>query len=75
MGEGPEMDSSVCMTWFYSNLTCILWSCFLFLIETNKAFIYCFIFLGLKAGHKVYNLWATNEKNWVTPSNDAGKIF
>lgn len=56
MGEGPEMGNSVRMTWFYSNLTCVLLSCFLFLIETNKAFIYCFsffvVFLGLKAGHK-----------------------
>lgn len=52
MGEGPEMDSSVCMTWFYSNMTCVLCSLFLFLIETNKAFIYCFICLRLKAGRK-----------------------
>lgn len=66
MGEGPRMARSVCMTWFYSDLTCVF--CFLrffvclfvwFLVQfisssfnTDKDFICCFIFSGLKVGYK-----------------------
>lgn len=76
MGEGPEMDNSVHMTWFYCNLTCVLLSCFLLLIKTNKTFIYCFIFfLGLKAGHKHTISGQLMRKTWMILSNDAEKAF